>query len=180
MKTPSFILGASLIFWGWQTNLLIPAVVMALVLEGSRLVTVRWDFSASDFNRISDLCTVIFLGMLIYSFASKSSVPVMLVVLQWLPMTFFLLMASLAYSTSEDIDISALFLLMRRKGSEEQKKNPITMNLTYPYFSLCILSASAANMRSMWFYVVAPGGFCGLCGARLAPPVPGYRGEQGN
>ena len=124
MKTPSFILGASLIFWGWQTNLLIPAVVMALVLEGSRLVTVRWDFSASDFNRISDLCTVIFLGMLIYSFASKNSVPVMLVVLQWLPMTFFLLMASLAYSTSEDIDISALFLLMCEKGLRSKRKTP--------------------------------------------------------
>lgn len=153
MKAPSFILGVSLIFWGWQTGLLIPAGIMALVLEGSRLITVRWDFSASDFNRISDLCTVIFLGMLAYSFASRSSVPVMLVVLQWLPMTFFPLMASLAYSTSENIDISALFLLMRRKGSEEQGKNPITMNLTYPYFSLCILSASAANMRSIWFYV---------------------------
>ena len=153
MKTPSYILGGSLIFWGWQTELLIPAVIMALVLEGSRLVTVRWDFSASDFNRISDLCTVIFLGMLIYSFASKNSVPVMLLVLQWLPMTFYPLMASLAYSTSEDIDISALFLLLRRKGSEEQKKNPITMNLTYPYFALCILSASAANMRSIWFYL---------------------------
>lgn len=153
MKAPSFILGASVIFWGWQTNLLIPAVIMALALEGSRLVAVRWDFSASDFNRISDLCTVIFLGMLIYSLASRSSIPVMLVVLQWLPMTFFPLMASLAYSTSEDIDISALFLLMRRKVPEGQKKNPITMNLTYPYFTLCILSASAANMRSIWFYV---------------------------
>jgi len=153
MKTPSFILGASLIFWGWQTGLLISAVIMALVLEGSRLVTVRWDFSPSDFNRISDLCTVIFLGMLIYSFNSRSSAPVMLVVLQWLPMTFFPLMASLAYSTSETIDISALFLLMRRKGSEEQKKNPISMNLTYPYLSLCILAASAANMRSIWFYI---------------------------
>ena len=153
MKAPSFILGASLIFWGSQTGLLIPAVIMALVLEGSGLVTVRWDFSDSDFNRISDLCTAIFLGMLIYSFASKNSLPVMLVVLQWLPMTLFPLMASLAYSTSEDINISALFLLMRRKESEEQKNNPITMNLTYPYFSLCILSASAANMRSMWFYL---------------------------
>ena len=153
MKAPSFLLGASLIFWGWQTHLLMPAVIMALVLEGSGLVTVRWDLSSSDFNRISDLCTVIFLGMLIYSLASKSSVPVMLVVLQWLPMTLFPLMASLAYSTSEDIDISALFLLMRRKVSEEQRQNPITMNLTYPYFTLCILSASAANMRSIWFYV---------------------------
>ena len=153
MKAPSFILGGSLLFWGWQTQLLIPAVVMALVLEGSRLVAVRWDFSDSDFNRISDLCTVIFLGMLVYNLASKNSVPVMLVVLQWLPMTFFPLMASLAYSTSEDINIRALFLLLRRKGSQEQKKNPITMNLTYPYFALCILSASAANMRSIWFYL---------------------------
>jgi len=152
MKAPSFILGASLIFWGWQTGLLIPAVIMALVLEGSRFVTLRWDFSTSDFNRISDLCTVIFLGMLIYGFASKNSAPVVLVVLQWLPMSFFPLMASQAYSTSEDIDVRALFLMMRRKGAEGQKKKPITMNLTYPYFSLCILSASAANMREVWFY----------------------------
>ena len=152
MKAPSFILGASLIFWGWQTGLLIPAVIMALVLEGSRFVTLRWDFSTSDFNRISDLCTVIFLGMLVYSLASRNSAPVVLVILQWLPMCFFPLVASQAYSTSEDIDVRALFLMMRRKGTEGQKKKPIKMNITYPYFSLCILSASAANMREVWFY----------------------------
>lgn len=153
MKTPSFIMGASLIFWGWQAGLLIPAVIMALVFEGSRFVALRWDFSTTDFNRISDLCTVIFLGMLVYTLISKSSTPAMLVLLQWLPMCFFPLVASLAYSTSEHIDVSALFLIMRRKGSGEQKKNPITMNPTYPYFALCILSASAANIRTIWFYI---------------------------
>ncbi len=153
MKPPSFIIGATLIFWGWQTGLLIPAVIMALVFEGSRFVALRWDFSTTDFNRISDLCTVIFLGMLIYTLASKSSAPAILVLLQWLPMSLFPLVVSLAYSTSEDIDVSALFLMMRRKGSGEQKKNPITINPTYPYFTLCILSASAANMRTIWFYL---------------------------
>ena len=153
MKAPSFILGACLIFWGWQTGLLILAVIMALVLEGARFVNLRWDFATSDFNRISDLCAVIFLGMLIYSSASENSTPVVLVVLQWLPISLFPLMASQAYSTSEDIDVRALFLLLRRKGTEGQNKEPITMNPTYPYFSLCILSASAANVREVWFYV---------------------------
>ena len=153
MKTPSFILGASLIFWGWQTGLLIPAVIMALVMEGSRFVALRWDFSASDFSRISDLCTVIFLGMLVYAFASNRSTPAVLVVLQWLPMSLFPLVASQRYSTSEKIEISALFFLTRRKGSGGEKKNGKTINLTYPYFAVAILSASAANMRTTGFYL---------------------------
>ncbi len=153
MKTPSFLLGVTLIFWGYQTGLLIPAVIMALILEGSRFVTLRWDLSPSDFNRISDLCVVIFLGMLVYTFAAHRSAHVILIVLQWLPMSFFPLIASQTYSTSETIDISSLFLIMRRKGSGKEKKNPITMNLTYPYFALCILSASSANMRTIWFYL---------------------------
>jgi len=153
MNPPSFILAGSVIFWGWQTGLLIPAVIMALVLAVSPWLTLRWDFSTSDFNRISDLCVVVFLGMLVYVFASNRSTPIILVVLQWLPLSFFPLIASQTYSTREEIDISSLFLLMRRKGSGEEKKRSKTINLTYPYFALCLLSASCANVRTKGFYL---------------------------
>jgi transglutaminase-like putative cysteine protease len=153
MTPPSIILAGSLVFWGWQTGLLIPAVIMASVLALSPWLNLRWEFSTSDFNRISDLCLVVFLGVLVYLFASNRSTPVVLVVLQWLPLSFFPLIASQTYSTRGQIDISSLFLLTRRKGAGEEKKRSKTINLNYPYFALCLLSASCANVRTKGFYL---------------------------
>lgn len=152
MNTPLLMLGASLMFWGWHTGLLALATVMALVLEGSRLIKFRWELSASDFNRISDLCTILFLGMFIYFFVSERSAPTILVLLQWLPLTFLPLMVSQVYGTRDKINISALFLISRRKRADRENKQTTTINLTYPYFALCIISASAANVREISFY----------------------------
>ncbi len=153
MNTPPLMLGASLMFWGWHTGLLALAMVMAFALEASRLIRLRWDLSPSDFNRISDLCTILFLGMVIYLFVSERSTPAILVILQWLPLTFFPLLVSQVYSTHERINISAFFLTFRRKGADRENKQPTTINLIYPYFALCIISASAANVRTISFYV---------------------------
>jgi uncharacterized membrane protein AbrB (regulator of aidB expression) len=38
MKTPPLLLGATLLFWGWHTGFLIGALIIACVIEGSRLV----------------------------------------------------------------------------------------------------------------------------------------------
>ncbi len=153
MKTPPFLLGASLIFWGWQTGLWHLGVIMALVIEGSRLVKSRFDLSPSDFNRISDLCTLVLLGMFIYLFSSNRSATAILTLLQRLPLAVFPLLAAQVYSTSEKIDVSALFLVFRKKKAKPDSSQPVTINLTFPCFALCILSASAANMRTPWFYV---------------------------
>jgi hypothetical protein len=153
MKTPPLLLGASLIFWGWQTGLFVLGTIMALVLEGSRLVKSRWEFSSSDFNRIRDLCILLFLGMLIYIYASKKSTHAILVVIQWLPLALLPLLVSQVYSASNRVNVRTLFVLLRKKGAEEAGKSQTTIDLTYPYFALCILSASAANVRTSWFYV---------------------------
>ena len=41
MKPPPFLLGAALLFWGWQSDLLVPGIVMATVLEGARFIKGR-------------------------------------------------------------------------------------------------------------------------------------------
>ena len=53
--TPPVLLGAAVVFWGWETGLLLPAAVLAVLLEGARAVAWRLDFSRRDFHRISDL-----------------------------------------------------------------------------------------------------------------------------
>jgi hypothetical protein len=152
MKTPPLLLFVSLIFWGWQTELLYLAVVMALALEGSRLVKWRLDLSPSDFNRISDLCTVVVLGLFIYHYGSLRSPKAIVVLVQWLPLALLPLLIAQAYSTNERIDVSALFLIFRRKKAKGDSRPGIRINLSYPYFTLCILSASAANLKTPWFY----------------------------
>ena len=71
MKTPPFLLGAALLFWGWQTGFLAAGAVMAVLLEGARLVKTRWDFSDDDFSRIWTICTVLFLAAAIYAFTDN-------------------------------------------------------------------------------------------------------------
>ena len=152
MKPPPFLLSGSLLFWGWQTGLLYMAVFMALILEGSHLVKWRLDLSPSDFNRISDLCTVLVLGLFIYHYASHRSPQAIVVLIQWLPLALLPLLIAQVYSMSDGIDVSALFLVFRRKKTKEEKRQRMHINLTYPYFALCIFSSSAANLKTPWFY----------------------------
>jgi hypothetical protein len=71
MKTPPFLLGSVLVFWGWQTGFLIPGVLMGLVLEAARLTHARWEFSEDDFNRIWTFCTLVLVAAAVYAFTSN-------------------------------------------------------------------------------------------------------------
>lgn len=150
MTTPVMLLGTALLFWGWQTGYLIHGVAMAAVLEGSRLVRLRWDFSLKDFSRITDLCTLLVLGFVVYQFAAETQF-----MGRWIPMAIFPLLAAQAYSTKQQIDLGALFYLIRRK----EKRKTITpqkrrmVDISYHAFALIVIGASAANNRTPVFYI---------------------------
>ena len=74
MSTPPLLLGATLLFWGWQTGTLWLGVLAALALESCRLTRARWDFPQSDLNRIFNLCTAMFLGSWVIAFATSDAV----------------------------------------------------------------------------------------------------------
>ncbi len=149
MKTPFPLMGVSLLFWGWQTGLWPVALGMALVLEGSFFVKTRVDLAPHDYSRISDLCTLLLTAMFFYLLLSQRSAKALLLVFQWLPMALFPLALAQAYGASEKIPIYALLLLGRRRRKENGGP---AMNLSHVYLGLCLLAASAANMRTVWFY----------------------------
>src|SRR5215210_2207567 len=74
LNTPPLLLAAALLLWGWQTGFVFFAAVMALLVEVSRLSTARWELSQTDYNRIWNLCAVLFLGIAVYCFASNDGV----------------------------------------------------------------------------------------------------------
>src|SRR5258708_39940956 len=121
MKTPPLLIGAALLFWGWQTDFLMVGAVMAVVLESARFVKARWGLSNEDFSRIWTFCTLLFLATGAYAFTAsngpasvgswfsiggfspQSSVgsistktPALLI--RWLPMAFFFFIAAQIFS----------------------------------------------------------------------------------
>jgi transglutaminase-like putative cysteine protease len=152
MNMPILLIGAALMFWGWQTGMWILALVMALIFEGSRLIRLRWDLSARDFKRISNGCTILFILLLIYISLSQRTANFIVVVIQWFSVVFFPFLSAQAYSTSEHLDIRTLFLFWYRKKKDNNQKHT-RLNLTYPYFVVCIVSAGAANVRDSSFYI---------------------------
>jgi protein-glutamine gamma-glutamyltransferase len=181
MKIPRFLLGAALLFWGWQTGLIVFAVIMAALLESARFIPRRWEFSQTEFNRIWDLCGILFVGALIYAFVANDgadavstffqsrsfaarnralmrSTNVVLFFLRSLPIVFFPIAVVQAFSVQDQISFTTFSWFLRRRAARETKAKKIELpegglNVSHPFFAVCLLAASTTNQRALWFYV---------------------------
>lgn len=149
MKLLPFLLGATLLFWGWQTGFWFAAIPLAIIYEGSHYVDSRWHFSTEDFRQTSHLCTALLVGVLIYLFIGDRSPKLIFSFFQWLPVICAPLLIAQAFSTSSKVDLHALLFF---KGQSNQQQF-LPVDLTYPYFAICLLAASAANIRELSFYI---------------------------
>ena len=184
MKTPPLLIGAVLMFWGWQTGFFVVGAVMALVLEGARLTKARWEFSDDDFSRIWTICTLLFLGAALYAFtdnggparygsffqdpspatqtsAGAATSRTASAILRWLPMVLFLFVCAQAYSAREEIPLSTISLILRKRWKRAVRLGrPLPaqrgMNVSYPYFAICLFAASVHPGENNFY-------FWGLC-----------------
>jgi hypothetical protein len=151
MPLPPFFSGAILLFWGWQTDLVLLALPSALLLEGSRYVQTKWDLSRTDFNRITDICTILLAGLAVFLLTTDSSRALMNI-LKWLPMICLPLVAAQEYSVAGRIDLRALMLLARNKAVAADNR-PRTIEVSAPYAALCIFAAGTGNLKDGSFFI---------------------------
>jgi hypothetical protein len=184
MRTPPFLLGATLLFWGWQIDLLLPGAILAVILEGSRFITIRWDLSDDDFKRIWTFCALLFLGAAVYAFADNggpegfgrffreanlnserdagsASARTAAALIRWLPMVFFLFVSGQVFSTRQVIPLHAISLILQwRRKHAKARGQPLpparSVDATYPYFAVCLFAASVHPNKNDTF-------FWGLC-----------------
>jgi transglutaminase-like putative cysteine protease len=153
MKTPPLMLGAAALFWGWQTGLYIPAAIMAALMEGRRLTNIRVSLGLKEYRWIWNLCALVFLGAGVYAFTAGGGPAGFFTLIQWLPVIFLPMATAQVYGVSDKIEMAAFSLLFRNVRSRGPGDEPASANLTYPYLAMIIGAASAANVRSVWFYV---------------------------
>ena len=143
---PGGLVGAGLVFWGWQTGFLPVGVALALALEARVLVTSRWDLARSDFNRVSDVSTVLLVLVGIYQVISNDVARAVTGIIQWLPLVVFPPVAAQRYSLAGRVETATFFWSQRNRPDLTAQ-----IDLVPAYFGVCLLSASTANARATFY-----------------------------
>lgn len=170
------LVGAALLFWGWQTGMLPVAAILACILEGARIVNQRWRFSQSDLNRIWNLCSLLFLGAFALAIISEQGMGLLdnspranspaarvaalnktaraaLLFFQWLPIVFFPMAAAQAYGSGKGIKLATFsWVLRRREAQGGGMVDAGEVNVSFPYFGVCLLGASTSTQQAGSFF----------------------------
>ena len=139
---PALMVFASLLIWGWQTDYLLFALGMGILLELPLFVSWRINFSEKDINQIVDLSGVLFFIAIIYVFANYAAQGIYKI-LELLPFALFLVLLTQRYNASNTIKTSALFISIRRLGKDADEDVLFDMDISLPYVFICLISASA-------------------------------------
>jgi hypothetical protein len=140
----------ALLFWGWESGLLLWGVLLAAALEGSRLVRTRWELSNTDLNRISDLCWALVVGTALLLYSTGDRLLFVFRLVQWLPVCFCPLMLAQAYGNRAAMPLSVFWWLLRRSPASQTAGK--SYNISYCYFAFCLLASSASKQPNGFFY----------------------------
>ena len=150
---PPFLVGTALLLWGWQNGLIIYALLMALLLETAHWVNWRWSVTDREFNNLVDLSGVGFFIVVVYIFINKGAEGIY-TILSIIPFVLFLLVLLQLYSQKGKIKLSALLVSMRKIEEFSPHETKREIDISLPFLVICLISASAGNIRTIWFFIV--------------------------
>jgi len=151
MKAPRFFLGAVVLFWGSQVHTLWIAICLAGMLEYAPMANSKFDFKPSDVNKFVDISTFFLAGTIVIALTIEPQKAI-LILLKWLPLVFFPVIAVQEFSANGKIDIQSFFLVARKKVNLPFYETP-EIDVSYIYSLVCIISAGTANIKGHLFYL---------------------------
>ena len=175
MIAPPLLIGLTLMFWGYQSGMLWASSVMAILFEISFTWRQRWQLERSDYYRLWDFCTVLFVASALYCFVSRDTTNDLMeffqatnfskrnqvlnnafatafIFFQWMPMVFFPIVLAQRYAEDPAIPYSTFSWVWRRQLRQGKNKERGTLNITYPYFAIVIFATALVNERDPVFF----------------------------
>ncbi len=186
------LIGAALLFWGWQTESLPLAIVLALLLEGTPLTGKRLAIAESVFARIVDVTMVVFVAFVLVRMFTGDPAAGLFGAVRLGPVLLAPLLLAQRMSNAGVVRLSALLIAMRIERDRAQMPDP-ALDFAPLYFAATLLCAGAGNSRSPWFFAAATALVLGALwfvrprGRGAAPwlllagaaAVAGYAGQSG-
>jgi hypothetical protein len=156
MNLPPLVLAAALAFWGWRSGNYGSCVLLAVLLEAPRFLRLRFELSYLDFTRVAQLCTVIFVGLLGYLFATVEPPRVaraVLTTMLWLPAVLAPLVLTQRLSTGGVLPLSALFRYLRKMRERDPTYRETALDFAPIYCAICLVASGIPNQRDVYFYI---------------------------
>ena len=153
VNTPFGMVGAALLFWGWQTGWLLLAVPLALVIEAKAFWKPAWMLDSQGINRFADLSSLALIAVaawFLVTLEAPRAARTVIGMAQWLPLTLAPLMLAQAYLMRAPMDLAVLFLTLRTRP-----ETGLRVNFGFIYVIACVLAAATANVRDEMFYAGA-------------------------
>lgn len=151
MQVPRFYTGLALLFWGWQTQMLWIAAALALIIESTVFFKTRFKFSISDINKFFDISILILAATLVIAL-TNDPYRASRILLKWLPVIFFPMMAAQQFSSAGKIDTRSFYLAGRKKRIP-QYDPPRIVNIAFPYTTMVLFASAAANIDDYSFFI---------------------------
>jgi protein-glutamine gamma-glutamyltransferase len=152
MTPPRFLLGLALALWGSCAEVLWLGVLLGIVVEALLAAKLRLRFDVADFNRVTDLGTLLSLGAIGYFAATLGMSDGTLRAVVWLPVTVAPVLGAQLVSEAGHLTLRNLSYSLRKSELPEADR---PVNIAYPYFALCLVSASLAVNEYTAFLPVA-------------------------
>ncbi len=167
MSAPPFLIGAVLVFWGWQSDNLVAGALLAVLLEGARRLKLRFELGPGEHATIADLSTIGFVLLAVLLAANRGVARGVLQAFVWLPVALAPILAAQTLSESGRIPLSALFRYMRKLKREDPSITDPPVDASMVYIALALLAAGVANQRGEGYYAgVVVAAALMLCAAR--------------
>lgn len=154
LEPPPYLLGASMVFWGFLSDHPLLGVAVALVLESHRWIRWRWAFSDQDYVRVWNLCVTLFLMVAVFQVVGQEMGrwQVTRTFQQWMPILLFPIIWAQNFSRGEAVPLITFSLVARRKRTLDvragrQVQQPRRANLGYFYFAVLLLSIGALSRQ---------------------------------
>lgn len=152
MNTPAVLVGAGLLFWGWQTGHPGVGAVLALLVALAARARLRFDLGPAQHATIADLSTIGFILLAAILAANRGIAHGILQAFVWLPAALSPILAAQLLSREGRIPLSALFRHMRKlKRVRPDTVDPM-VDVAAVYLVLTLLAAGVANDRGPWYY----------------------------
>ena len=152
MRPPTGLMGATWLFWGWQTGHLVPGVAIGAAVEAARRIPVHWALEDDDYNRLWDILGVVFIAVaLIFLNAAEGSDRIGF--LHWIPVIYLPMLAAQWWGPREQISYRTISWTARWWSRARPAGTPPgEFDITWPCWALCLVGASSAGGAAGGFY----------------------------
>ncbi len=155
----SFIfLTFSLAAWGWLLHSELIAAGLWFTFAAIKSSSWRWHINPKQIHRWGDVSTLLIVLLLIQVYFIQPTDQPMFVLLKCLPVLLAPVLLAQLLSQQAQIPLSTLFYTLRKKHRSTNK----TIDFQLPYAAITVLSAGAANVQTVSYFILATLFFIGV------------------